>query len=539
MVGKLLETFAAMTTRVPVVAVWTGKVTFPKGRLAKWRAKAVPARLLRKGERFTVAGLLAQAERDVAEGRHFLSFRAEGDVLQIEGWDWLDDWEDRETRVHRVLAAAAPLEAKGQVDVVGRFSGGNGKWTRFKLAAKKVAITEGDGWDARKGEAALAQVQASLDGWLYAHPDTRFRVENTGRWGHIDRDGREVIPPRFTSAEGFSEGLAVVHEDWKARFIDLAGNVLPGHWQRAGAFMRGLAPVAVEDTEHWGYIDRAGQLRIPSRYASAAPFYGPLAVVDFPGEPYRFITPRGELVGDPFDYYQYDERCRFIEGRIWTVRSDLRGFACLDEEARPAIVRRFHNVQPFSEGLAAVAELGATKWGYIDRDGGVVIPARFDEAYAFSEGRAVVRIGKEHRLIDRDGAFVGDPFASHGRCVKRVADGRLPFSSKSGIGFLTRDGDVAIKPRFEDAFGFHEGLGVASRKSRATGKVTWGHIDGSGEFVARPVFDATDRFSDGRAVAQMGRAWGFVDREDRWVVSPRYKQVERGFADGRAWVQLP
>ena len=53
-----------------------------------------------------------------------------------------------------------------------------------------------------------------------------------------------------------------------------------------------------------------------------------------------------------------------------------------------AVSPRYDGAQPFYEGLAAVQNNG--KWGYVDESGRQVIPCKYDIAYGFSEGRAIV-----------------------------------------------------------------------------------------------------------------------------------------------------
>ena len=63
---------------------------------------------------------------------------------------------------------------------------------------------------------------------------------------------------------------------------------------------------------------------------------------------------------------------------------------------------------------AAVVEAGrrlfpvrvGTTWGYIDASGAVAVAPRFDDAQAFSEGRAGVRVGAQWGYIDPSGARI-------------------------------------------------------------------------------------------------------------------------------------
>lgn len=80
-----------------------------------------------------------------------------------------------------------------------------------------------------------------------------------------------------------------------------------------------------------------------------------------------------------------------------TLALSLLPAAALAAEDRPQrgvltytehISPQYEDAHSFSEDLAAVKKDG--KWGYIDTDGKVVIPFQYDQAYAFSEGKAIV-----------------------------------------------------------------------------------------------------------------------------------------------------
>jgi len=70
-------------------------------------------------------------------------------------------------------------------------------------------------------------------------------------------------------------------------------------------------------------------------------------------------------------------------------------------------------VPPLRDGLRAFKQLNPSgfggKWGYIDANGKVVIPARYDECRSFSEGYALVREDRELYFIDKNGNKAIDP----------------------------------------------------------------------------------------------------------------------------------
>ena len=121
-------------------------------------------------------------------------------------------------------------------------------------------------------------------------------IMKEGKWGFIDKAGREIIPCRYDRVRSFQEGFAAVavygmEEDGDNEetyrkllwgFIDNAGReVVPCIYVDVSSYYKGLAAVCssglvVEDDEHyedyrilfgkWGFVDENGTEVIPCIY---------------------------------------------------------------------------------------------------------------------------------------------------------------------------------------------------------------------------------------------------------------------------------
>jgi hypothetical protein len=159
---------------------------------------------------------------------------------------------------------------------------------------------------------------------------------------------------------------------------------------------------------------------------------------------------------------------------------------------------RFEHVGRFAEGLAAASSEG---WcGFIDRQGRAAITLSEDPISAdcvFSQGLAAVRLpvrdplppGTRCTSCQRPlaGFRFGDPCPDCGQLV----------DSPVRWGYIDRDGNVAIPPRFEEALPFQGGL--AAVKVITDSRPRWGFIDKSGAFVvpARFAYASPNGFHDG------------------------------------------
>jgi WD40 repeat protein len=202
----------------------------------------------------------------------------------------------------------------------------------------------------------------------------------------------------------------------------------------------------------------------------------------------------------------------------------------IDRNGKIVIEPRFDSADEFSEGLALIETNG--KWGFIDTNGTVVIEARYSSAHKFSEGLARVQVGGDKYglygrwgFIDRAGRVVIEPQYSELSAVADAAygfhDGLAMIEVNNRKGFIDKTGKIVIPPKFEYAYPFSEGLASVS-----AGNDKWGYIDTSGRWAIQPKFDWGSLFSEGLAAVTLGRVCGYVDRTGELKLHPQYKTNE-------------
>ena len=241
--------------------------------------------------------------------------------------------------------------------------------------------------------------------------------------GMIDLEGRWVIEPRaYQILRRFdASGLAVFMRDGKFGAIDRQGvEVIPPKFGALGNFAdNGLAPATLsghygaDSTGLWGYIDRTGEFVISEQFTYAGSFQtGPmdggisapagLARVSFSAHEMGYIDPSGRIV------------TRFPANvTVWGVASNnlarfqdsnTARYGFVDAVSGEIVIpARFDQVGGFDDdGLAYVTLDG--KAGYIGNDGQWVIEPRFESAYNFDAfGHAQVVENGQAKLIDREG----------------------------------------------------------------------------------------------------------------------------------------
>ena len=340
------------------------------------------------------------------------------------------------------------------------------------------------------------------------HSD-RFPMVVDGKYGYMDRTG-SVVKPQFDSAASFSDGLALVKTGGSYRYIDASGRpAFAGEYENAVGFSENLASVLLHDCGGgWGVITRTG--KVISRLRTSRPVVFSDGRGRFGGwvGPLGYIDRAGDTVIKPV--YPYPAGS-FSEGLASVYVGGHQGYI---NKAGRVIIKGFDWVGDFHEGLAFFMDEGnpPDRWGYINKTGKVVIKPQFEKVGNFSEGLAPVKIDGKWGYIDRIGRMVITPqFAE----VRSFSEGLAAV--KVGDGPLWRL-DVG---------------GDELRRSREGGGSGFGYIDKTGKMVIRPQFERASDFSDGLAQVWVGGGTRWGAHGERWL--PQQRSGASQYVDSYRW----
>lgn len=218
------------------------------------------------------------------------------------------------------------------------------------------------------------------------------------------------------------------------------------------------------------------------------------------------------------------------------------------------------NLESYSNGLARAKVKG--KWGYLDVDGNLAIPAKYDKATDFKQSHATASIGDKYFVLDTKGTEI--PVQGEGIVeVKRFSEKLAPFkTANKKMGFIGVDGKVAIAPQYEGVGYFSAGLAWARTDDKKVGYInakgewviqplytqgkdfdqsgmtlvkdgeSWQYISKAGTVVKKDV-ENPEAFSEGLAAAKKEGKLGFLDSKGEWAISPQF-EASRDFKNGFA-----
>jgi len=228
--------------------------------------------------------------------------------------------------------------------------------------------------------------------------------ERGGLWGFIDKTGKEIIPFIYNKDSGydapyyFSSGLTLVSQDGRTFFIDKTGKEL-------------VLNLKLKNEERYSIANSGKKIQMTKQLEVLMPFYDGLAIVfseiwhrDRVSTSYQrnnvaisysdnfsmvtkkmaVIDVHGQLVVPFKPAPQYR---RPSEGLIWMI-DENGGWELYNSKGKKMSRSVYLRVSPFSDGLAAVelsTRLGSQAfmtygWGYIDKTAKLVIPANGNES---------------------------------------------------------------------------------------------------------------------------------------------------------------
>lgn len=229
-------------------------------------------------------------------------------------------------------------------------------------------------------------------------------------------------------------------------------------------------------------------------------------------------------------------------------------YGYIDRQGRIVIKPQFDYAWDFSEGMGRFSK--NEKQGFVNSSGKIIIKPQFVAANNFSDGLALVTIPDgacilcgEAAYIDKTGKFIvnakhiGESLArnrrfkdfSEGLAGFYIEDKTKTINEVLPYGFINKIGKISIERKFGDIGEFREGLATFARDFLRTSG--YGYINQRGEIVIEPKFDSANEFKEGLASVRLKDKYGFIDKTGAFVVEPKFDDAWP-FSEGYALIRI-
>jgi hypothetical protein len=245
----------------------------------------------------------------------------------------------------------------------------------------------------------------------------------------------------------------------------------------------------------------------------------------------------------------------FIALSSTTGFAETAKYGFVDKQGNMVIPAEYDHANSFSNGYAVVfmgslSSYGSPesgKYGFINTKGELIGSIQWDDAYGFESDRAVVRKNNKCGIIDTNGKLVLEPkydyISSFSEGYAFVFNGTVdkwgsPDNGK--YGFIDTTGKLISDMQWDGADSFHEGFASVIKNGKT------GCIDTAGKIAVKPQYDYVGEFVNGRALVFNGKLtdygspddgqYGFIDTEGK-IISKMQWEAASPFQEDLAVVK--
>lgn len=308
----------------------------------------------------------------------------------------------------------------------------------------------------------------------------------------------------YTTVRHFSQGHSAFQQNGKWGFINTAGEVVvEPQYDDCHDYQNGYAAVKIEDK--WGYIDIKHNLVIAPEFQEVGDFRNGLAIVTRDNKRGVINTTGKSPAGVIFDKVE-----EYRDGFALACADSVQYF--LDNQGEIKKLHKNYEFYSFSNGFAPVRNKKNGKWGYIDKKGRLVIDAKYDTVYNFSNDIALVKQRGMFKYIKKSG---GEQYIEGiSRQPLEFINGFAKIKYFNGYSFISSDFRI-LPGTFKEVSDFSSHNMAAVR--RADNSLSY--INATGREKFKSDYDLIGDFSDnGLALVKKNGKFGYINTDGKLVI---------------------
>ena len=200
-----------------------------------------------------------------------------------------------------------------------------------------------------------------------------------------------------------------------------------------------------------------------------------------------------------------------------------------NSEGKEIIPISYHWVytEKIDDNIPIVAELNDNNAGYINTKNEWVIPPTYLYAFAFRQGVARVKKGRNYMYINLKGEPVIQDFDNYviQNYVIEPSDNTYIVGVRKECKYMVYDLNGNLLDTYDGFINNWSGNAIFGVKKG--GK--WGYIDGYGKVIVPFEYEEVNNFSEGLASVRKDGKWGYINPKNEIVIPIEFTNKEVGF----------
>ena len=215
----------------------------------------------------------------------------------------------------------------------------------------------------------------------------------------------------------------------------------------------------------------------------------------------------------------------------YTVKLNQKA-GLFNSEGKEIIPISYHWVytDKIDDNIPIVAELNDNNAGYINTKNEWVIPPTYQYAFAFRQGVARVKKGRNYMYINLKGEPVIQDFDNYviqnfDNYVIEPSDNTYIIGVRKECKYMVYDLNGNLLDTYDGFINNWSGNAIFGVKKG--GK--WGYIDGYGKVIVPFEYEEVNNFSEGLASVRKDGKWGYINPKNEIVIPIEFTNKEVGF----------
>ena len=276
-----------------------------------------------------------------------------------------------------------------------------------------------------------------------------FPIKRKGKWGFMNRNGKEVIHCIYDTKANFKKSKAIIGYFGVKGIIDLSGN-----WVVKPSYKD------ITDFSYNFFIYRIGEIYYLKNYSNDLIYFSSHPLV-FKDETIFEVRPNTTSEISSIGTRVIDDPTFSNASQYWQVIKISGKYGFVDINGLLKITYRYDSLLPFSEDLAAFKLRG--KWGFINTDEKIIVQPHYTEVTPFKNGVSVVTAQGKMGLMSNHGKAILKPKYE---AISHLKDDLWLVTEQKLIGLFNSQGKIIIQPKYDSLTYINNELIIVARKGK-------------------------------------------------------------------------